>query len=79
MAPGKRLQIILPPASVQRLESLVDSTEGDSYADVIRAALRLYEWMIGEAKKGKEFGVRNAGEDVFKPVAILVPTRWTDE
>lgn len=41
-----RIQLDFPPASVARLNALKDRTEAASYAEVIRNALRLYEWAI---------------------------------
>lgn len=50
----KRIQVELPPTSLERLRRLQDVTESSSYAEVVRNALRLYEALIDEAEAGNE-------------------------
>lgn len=57
MSTKKRIQLDLPEQSVIRLKSLCDETEASSYAEVFKNALRLYEFMIEETKKGNKFAV----------------------
>ncbi len=52
-----RLQVILPEASVERLEKLKDNTEAASYSEVIRIALRLYEGLIEEIRNGSKISI----------------------
>jgi len=54
-----RVQMDLPPRSMERLTALKDKTEAASYAEVIKNALRLYEALINEADQGNEFLVRD--------------------
>ena len=54
-----RLQIELPPRSMERLIRLKEVTESASHAEVIRNAIRLYEAMVKEAKAGREFLVKD--------------------
>jgi Arc/MetJ-type ribon-helix-helix transcriptional regulator len=42
----KRIQLDLSDSSVARLDALKEQTEATSYAEVVRNALRLYEWAI---------------------------------
>jgi Arc/MetJ-type ribon-helix-helix transcriptional regulator len=42
----KRIQLDLSDAAIARIDSLVEKTEAASYAEVVRNALRLYEWAI---------------------------------
>jgi hypothetical protein len=55
-----RVQIELPPASMERLKSLKDKTEASSYAEVTKNAFKLYERMIELAESGSVFLVRDA-------------------
>lgn len=73
----KRLQILLPPASVERLEKLLEVTEMSSYAEVIRNALRVYEWLVNEAARGKSFGIRSQGGE-FEQVDVFAPKERAD-
>ncbi len=40
--------------SMERLRVLKDRTEAASYAEVVRNALRFYEFLVEEAEKGNE-------------------------
>jgi hypothetical protein len=56
-----RLQLILPEASVDRLEKLKAATEAASYAEVIRRSLRLYEALVTEQRGGSVIAIRRKG------------------
>jgi hypothetical protein len=47
-----RVQIDLAPQSFDRLKRLKDITEASSYTDVLKDALRLYEFIIENDQKG---------------------------
>lgn len=47
-----RVQLEMPPRSMDRLRSLKDKTEASSYAEVLRNALRFYEFIVAEAELG---------------------------
>jgi hypothetical protein len=55
-----RVQFDLPPGSMERLNTLKRKTEANSYAEVVKNALRLYETLIEETESGKQFLVRDA-------------------
>jgi hypothetical protein len=54
----KRLSLVLPERSAQRLCSLVEKTEAKGYTDVMRNALRLYEAIVEETEQGNEICIR---------------------
>jgi hypothetical protein len=54
----KRLNVVLPERSAQRLSALVEKTEATSYTDVLRNALRLYEAIVEETEQGNEVCIR---------------------
>jgi hypothetical protein len=54
-----RVQIELPPASMERLKALKDKTEASSYAEVTKHAFKLYERMIELAESGSVFLIRD--------------------
>lgn len=54
-----RVQIELPPASMERLKALKDKTEATSYAEVTKNAFKLYERMMELAESGNVFLVRD--------------------
>lgn len=54
-----RVQIELPPASMERLRVLKDKTEASSYAEVTKNAFKLYERLIELAESGNAFLVRD--------------------
>ncbi len=49
---SRRVQMEMPPRSMERLEALKIRTEATSYAEVVKNALRLYEAMIDEVEQG---------------------------
>lgn len=49
-----RVQFEMAPRSMERLRVLKDRTEAASYAEVVRNALRFYEFLVEEAEKGNE-------------------------
>jgi len=65
-----RVQMNLPPASMERLDALVAATESSSYAEVMRNALKLYEAAVAEAEEGRNFFVLRDGD--YVPVLTLV-------
>jgi hypothetical protein len=46
-----RVQMEMPPKSMERLAALKDKTEASSYAEVVKNALRLYEALIKEQEE----------------------------
>lgn len=59
-----RVQMNLPPASMARLDALVERTESSSYSEVMRNALKLYEAAIEEMDDGGNIFVLRNGEYV---------------
>jgi hypothetical protein len=54
-----RVQIELPPASMERLKELKEKTEASSYAEVTKNAFKLYERIIELTESGHTFFVRD--------------------
>ena len=65
-----RVQFEMQPESIDRLKALRDRTEAASYAEVVRRALQLYEFVVEEADKGSELSIRSEekGEIRYRPV-----------
>ena len=55
----KRLSLVLPERSAQRLSTVVEKTEAKGYTDVMRNALRLYEAIVEETEQGNETWIRD--------------------
>jgi hypothetical protein len=64
----KRVQMDLPPKSVERLKRLQELTEAASYAEVMRNALRLYEALIIETESGNDIMVKRGAQIVQLPI-----------
>lgn len=54
---SKRIQFEFPPDAVERLDRIKQQTNSSSYAELVRNALRVYEWMVDSQKKGFEIGL----------------------
>ncbi len=65
-----RVQFEMQPESIDRLKALRDRTEAASYAEVVRRALQLYEFVVEEADKGSELSIRSEekGEVRYRPI-----------
>lgn len=57
-----RLALDLSPAVADRLDELVLKTDSRSKAEVIRNALRVYEYMVDEAIEGAAFYIKEEGD-----------------
>lgn len=56
-AEGKRIQFEFPPEASERLDRMKDVTESASYAELVRNALRIYEWVVEQEKAGYDIGL----------------------
>jgi hypothetical protein len=54
-----RVQLEMPPRSMERLRVLKDKTEAASYAEVFRNALRIYEFLVLETEKGNHLLIKD--------------------
>ena len=66
-----RIQLELPPASMERLTQLKEKTEATSYAEVTKNAYKLYERLIQLAESGEVLCVR-AKDGTTRDIQIFV-------
>jgi len=52
-----RVQFDFAPGALARVDRLVHITEAPTRADVVRNALRVYEWLVEKALEGKSIVV----------------------
>ena len=57
---SKRIQFEFSADALERMERLKEKTQARSYAELIRDALRAYEWMVEEKEAGNEVGDRTS-------------------
>lgn len=67
---SKRIQFEFSADALERMEKLKDKTHAKSYAELIRDALRAYEWMVDEKDVGNEIGAIN-GKEIVHVVKFL--------
>jgi hypothetical protein len=58
----KRVQMDLSPNSFERLKRIKGLTEAGSYTEVMKDALRLYEFIVQKDTEGASFYVKKDGE-----------------
>lgn len=63
----------LPPQSLARLQSLKKRMEATSYAEVLRAALSLFEFSVEQAEAGGKLFVRTADGKERKLLGPVLP------
>jgi len=47
-----RVQFEFAPEALARLDALKEVTDAPTRAEAVRSALRFYEWLVNEAKRG---------------------------
>lgn len=52
-----RIRFEFPPDAFDRLNRMKEKTDSASYAELVRNALRVYEWLIEQEKAGYEIGL----------------------
>ena len=57
-----RVQMDLTEKSFERLKGLKDKTEAGSYSEVMRDALRLYEFVLSKDLEGSKFFIEETGK-----------------
>ena len=54
---SKRIQFEFSSDAVERLDRMKRETNSGSYADLVRNALRVFEWVVETEQKGFDVGV----------------------
>jgi hypothetical protein len=67
---SKRIQFEFSADALERMERLKERTRARSYAELIRDALRAYEWMVDEKEAGNEVGAIR-GREIVNVVKLL--------
>jgi hypothetical protein len=60
----RRVQMELSQSSFDRLNHLKELTEASSYTDVMKDALRLYEYIVQKDSEGTQFLLKSKSGDV---------------
>jgi hypothetical protein len=70
----QRIQFDFTPESMKRLENLKEKTDATTKAEVVRNALRLYEWFVTQIDPTSTVEIKDKeGETLFKiPVSTLL-------
>jgi hypothetical protein len=76
-ASGKRLNIVLPEQTMERINTLKILTAASSVTDVIRTAILTYEALAEFLAEGNKFYLKREGESQFVPVAFLFDVKRT--
>ncbi len=62
MSKPTRLQFDVTPEALEKLEELKKKAGATTRADLVRNALRLYEWFLSQKSDGNEILVRKGEE-----------------
>ena len=57
-----RLQFEFSAEAYERLNTMKDKTRASSYADLVRNALRMYEWLVEQQENGCEIALVKEGQ-----------------
>ena len=68
---ARRVQMDMPPRSVERLEALKEKLELNSYSEVMKDALKLLEFVADEEEDGSTFLVRRK-DGTTQEIKILI-------
>ena len=71
----RRIQFEFDAAAYDRLVRLQEKTENATKAEVIRSALRLYEWLVEKAEAGKSITLVKESEETEGPIdlRLIIP------
>jgi hypothetical protein len=68
---SKRIQFEFSPDALDRLNRMKEQTDASSYAELVRDALRVYEWVVQQDKAGYDIGLVK-GETLVKTVKLFL-------
>ena len=68
---AKRIQFEFSAEALERLNRLKDQTDVASYAELVRDALRIYEWVIQQQGAGYDIGLVK-DETLVKTVKFIL-------
>jgi hypothetical protein len=70
----QRIQFDFTPESMKRLENLKEKTDATTKAEVVRNALRLYEWFVTQIDPNSTIEIKDKeGETLYKiPASTLL-------
>ena len=63
-AKSRRVQMDMSPSSFDRLNRLKETVDASTYTEIMKDALRLYEYFIQEDSKGRQFLVKDENGNV---------------
>ena len=66
-----RISVDLSPRCYERLEQIEEKVSASSKAEVVREALRLYEFLVGHACRGTEFQLLEKGSTTPKTIVMF--------
>jgi hypothetical protein len=68
----RRLNIVVPERTVERINRLKDVTLASSSTEVIKTAILAYEIFVEALAKGGKFYVSNPGENMLSPIVLML-------
>ena len=75
----QRIQFDLGPMAAAQLDRLCGQLEQTSRAEVIRSAVRLYDWMVRMRLEGKEIHLKDGRSRSTTPVVLPLPGLGHDD
>lgn len=71
----RRLNIILPERTVERISNIKEMTLSSSVTDVIRTAVLTYEALVKFMSEGNRFYIKRDGEENLTPVEFVLDVK----
>ena len=68
---SRRLQFEFSPDAYQRLERMKEQTDASSFAELVRNALRVYDWLKKTEREGYKLALIKDGEPIKSVELIL--------
>lgn len=74
---SKKIQFEFSPDALRRLEDLKMQVDASTWAEVVRNALRVYEWMVTEIDPNYTLEIQDEqGRPVFRiPAKVFIPSK----
>ena len=68
----RRLNLVVPASTAQRLERLKEQTSASSITEVIKAALLVYATVVDQLEDGRQFYTKRDGDDALVRTVFLI-------
>jgi ribosome-binding protein aMBF1 (putative translation factor) len=68
---GRNITLHFSAEAMEKLTEIQEETAATSYAEVVRNALRMYDWMVKQKAAGVELLIKEPGQEIVRIELML--------